>query len=505
MSNKKDLFYIRNINVFKILIYISIINISNASEVQNHFLIIPFKTYYPKIEESKSTQEKILNSWLRQKIYLSFENSSNQKLSMILTLEQIEAHSKEDIALLRSEEKYIKLYTTNLNDICFFQLSNSPNYKCLSNTNIYVGGRDKGCVTEEKLKFYKNEKLSEGELLPFKFIHTTNITNICLFGSLQRYLNSVDKTKSFIDQLKVLSGAKTYTWMLKYTSSDEGIFIFGDIINNTEISFTGQNNNIEKNYEPLYSTSADISSRIFWKFRIDKLFFGNLIIGGDFSLNIEIDTPFILMKKDYFNIIKEEIFKDYISDNICKVISVEYRFNCIYCNKNQFLKKSENMQKIPSLSFQIKKNDLNITFTSNDLFKVVGDDIYFLIARSDNDDCTLGAILLKKYPSIFDLDSKQLKIMKLENDEMITESNKGKIIFIIILTMVLSGLIFGFVGLKYGKKIYQPRKQKIYELDNNYEYTKNMDINQDKRIIYNENKNYSFYGPNNIILEMTKK
>ena len=59
------------------------------------------------IIEGKSKQEKLLNSWLKQKVYLSLENSFNQKLSMILTLEQLEAHSKEDIAVLGTDEKYI--------------------------------------------------------------------------------------------------------------------------------------------------------------------------------------------------------------------------------------------------------------------------------------------------------------------------------------------------------------------------------------------------------------
>ena len=63
-----------------------------------------------------------------------------------------------------------------------------------------------------------------------KFIHSTNKTNICLFGSLQKYGNSVDKSRSFLDQLKILSGAKSFTWTLKYTSIDSGLFIFGDIL-----------------------------------------------------------------------------------------------------------------------------------------------------------------------------------------------------------------------------------------------------------------------------------
>ena len=55
-------------------IFVNNINISKTSEDQKHILVIPFRIYYPKITEGKSEQEKLLNSWLRQKLYLSLEN-----------------------------------------------------------------------------------------------------------------------------------------------------------------------------------------------------------------------------------------------------------------------------------------------------------------------------------------------------------------------------------------------------------------------------------------------
>lgn len=77
---------------------------------------------------------------------------------MILTLENIILHSKEDIALIDSIEKYIKLYTENISDICFFNYQNSENFKCLTPKNIFVKGRNICCVAEEKLVFYSDEK-----------------------------------------------------------------------------------------------------------------------------------------------------------------------------------------------------------------------------------------------------------------------------------------------------------------------------------------------------------
>ena len=119
----------------------------------------------------------------------------------------------------------------------------------------------------------------------------------------------------------------------------------------------------------------------------------------------------------------------------------------------------------------------------------------------------LGSILLKKYPSIFDLDSKQIKIMKIQTEEKRSENNIGKIALIIILCVILSGLIFGFIRLKYGKKIYKPRKKNANELDDNYDYSSHNDINFDKKnslFINGENKNI-FLNDKEISMEMTKK
>lgn len=514
MKNKKIFFFISFKNIFSyiyIFIIVNNLNLIVSSEDSKKIIVIPFKYYKPKINDNKETKQTILlNSWLRQKIYLDMENSAGQKSSMILTLEQMEAHSKEDIALLASDEKYVKIYTENLNDICSFNYEKSPNFKCETPYNYFIHGRDKCCIVEEKFVFYKNEKLSEKEILPFKLIHSTNQTNICLFGSLQRYMNAVDKTKSLIDQLKQLSGSSSYTWTLKYNSDDEGLFIFGDIIDNEEIIFDKKNKvkNIGDNFESIY-TSNLFSGRIYWKIGIDKLFFGNEILGENDWMEIETDIPFILLKKEYYRTIKEKIFSQYFEEKICEKYIVEFQLSAISCNKKKFLDKTNNLKKLPSLNFELKLYDLNITFTPNDLFRIEGDDIYFLIAHHSYKDsqCTLGSVFLKKYPTVFDVDSKQMKIFKSINED----TNYGywiKILLIIFLSIVLSGIIFGFVGLKYGKKIYQPRKNKANELDDNYDYTQyngKNDINYEKKYgLFSTNETDKKNDSNGISLEMTK-
>ena len=473
--------------IIYLYIFVNTINKIQSSDDLNNIIIIPFKYYQPKVNEPKETkQTNIFTSWLRQKIYLIMENSEGKKYSMILTMEQMEAHSKEDIALISSDDKYIKLYTENISDICSFNCEDSKNFKCQTSYNIFLKGRDKCCIVEDNFIFYSDENLKEKKTYKMKFIHSTNKTNICLFGSLQKYVNSVDKSRSFLDQLKILSGAKSFTWTLKYTSIDSGLFIFGDIINNKKINF--KNNlikNVDDNYESIYAINL-FDARIFWKMNSDKIFFGNKIIGENDYLEIETNIPFILLKKEYYRFIKESIFHEYFEDKICQQNIPEYQLSSISCNKKIFLEKTKNLNTIPSITFQIKSSNLNITFSPNELFRIKDDDIYFLIAHRTYKDsqCFIGSIFLSKYTTIFDNDSKQIKILKSINfNKNIKDESKGKIILILFLSIILSGIIFGFIGLKYGKKIYQSRKKKANELNDDYEYMMktNNDINFEKK------------------------
>ena len=477
-------------------IFVNSINKIKSSDDLKNIIFIPFKYYQPKVNEPKETkQTNIFTSWLRQKIYLIMENSEGKKYSMILTMDQMEAHSKEDIALISSDEQNIKLYTENISDICSFNYEDSKNFKCQTSFNISMKGRDKCCIVEDNFIFYSDEYLKEKKTFKIKFIHSTNKTNICLFGSLQKYANALDASISFLDQLQILSGAKSFAWTLKYTSIDRGLFIFGDIINNEKLNF--KNNfikNVDDNYESIYAINL-FNMKIYWKIISDKIIFGDKILGENDYLEIETNIPFILLKKEYYKYIKESIFSEYFEDKICQQSIPEYQLSYIYCNKKKFLEKIKNLNTIPSLTFQIRNSNLNITFSPNELFRIKDDDIYFLIVHHSYKDkqCTIGSIFLSKYTTIFDNDSKQIKILKYTNfNENIKDESKGKIILIIFLSIILSGIIFVFIGLKYGKKINQARKKKANELNDDYKSMKeNSHINFKKKygLFFNDEDN----------------
>ena len=61
-----------------------------------------------------------------------------------------------------------------------------------------------------------------------------------------------------------------------------------------------------------------------------------------------------------------------------------------------------------------------------------------------------------------------------------------KIIWIIVLAVILTGIAFGIIGVIFGKKYYQKRKKKANELNDEYEYpTQNEEETKDKNLLIN--------------------
>ena len=162
---------------------------------------------------------------------------------------------------------------------------------------------------------------------------------------------------------------------------------------------------------------------------------------------------------------------------ICFDEESEYFFHTVYCNKKEYLALTDNYKKLPTLNLYGYQLGINLTFTPKDLFLEKGEKLFFFIAYNFNkgNEWHMGNIFLEKYITVFDNDEKKLSILK-QKDKIIYEYNTDnttfKYILIIVLVFILSGLVFGFLGIFYGKKLYQSRKKKANELnDEDYDYS----------------------------------
>lgn len=509
-----------NINLFTFFQFVFLLKLFSIScnEFQKEIIVIPFKSFYPNINENDQSV-KYIGSMIKRKMYWESENEKGQKIPVIMVLRLSTMHTSDSVGLLYTDEEIEYYYKPNSNDICKFNYKDSNNYKCTTPYNKSFFLKGKSCFAKEKFKFYTDIKLSKEniKLYDIEFIHTVNKTEICFFDGLQWTSDSNSKERNFLYQLKNNINSKYYSWMLKFNSPDEGYFIFGDIINNNNIDFI-KDINIDDNYESIYVQPFS-SGTIFWKISFDYLFLGKNVTADNIQVFIDINSQFIRIPDKIFSNIKKVYFSNYFYYNykdghpICFDKYVFAKFKGIYCNKKEFLKETNNYKNLPDLNFYSSDLHFNITFTAIDLFRDFNNTLFFLIGHDtqiEKDEWYFGTILLEKYTIIFDSESKQLRFLKFNKTNKINNNsyNKNNIYIAVIITLLLSGIFFSFIGLRYGKRIYQSRKIKANELNDGYDYSSYKEINNKNKLGINYSNDINLKndekGINEYSLEMTK-
>ena len=505
------IFFIR----FFYLILIQKLILNKSEEFEKKIIVLPIKSYYPKIIQNDE-RDKFLASIIKRKIYWESENENGQKIPVIMALALSSMHTSNSVGLFFLDESIESYYKPNSNDICNFNYKISQNYKCVTPYDKSFYLKNKLCYAKEKFKFYKDTKMNKENinLFDIEFIHTVNDTEICLFDGLQLTNEYKNKEINFFNQMKNNINSKFYSWMIKFNSSDEGYFIFGDILNNDNIHFM-KGINREENFESVYEKPFQ-SGTIFWKLSFAYLYLGNNITANNFEVNIEISSEFLRVPDKIFSKIKILYFSDYFNYKfmnghpICFEKYILAKFKGIYCYKKEFLQMTNNYKILPAFNFYSQDLNMNITFKPDELFKDYHNNLYFLIVHDtekEKDEYNIGTILLKKYNIIFDPESKKLSILKFYKKNQIFNSKKNIYISIVI-TLLLSAILFCFIGIKCGKKLYQTRKKKANELNDEYDYSSINKINNNKGIGIIPNKDINnkeiYKGINEYSMEMTK-
>ena len=507
--------YIINLIFLYLILLLNLYIIACNNDFQKKIIVVRFKSYYPIINE-KEELVKYIGSMIKRKLYWESENENGQKIPVIMNLRSSTMHTSISAGLFYLDEAYEYQNIFNASNVCKFNYKDSDNYRCITPYNKSFYLKCKLCYAKEKFKFYTDTKLTKESIIFYdiEFIHTVNNTEICFFDGLQMTNEFKNKELNLFHQIKNSIDSKSYSWMLKFNNQDEGLFIFGDILNNNNIHFI-KDINFYDNYDYVYVKPFS-SGAIFWKLNIDYLYLGNNLLFTNFELNLDINSQFIRMPDNMFGHIKQVYFSNYCNFNfqggqpICFEKYVFTKFKGIYCKKKEFIKITDNYKILPELNFFSSDLHLNITFTPNELFREYNNTLFFLVGHDtqiEKNEWFIGSIFFQKYNIVFDPESKQLYLMKYINKISNNNNfgNKKNVYFAVVITLFISGIFFCLIGLRYGKKIYQPRKMKANELNDEYDYSSynnknklgidnNKDIN--KKNIEKGNSEYS--------LELTK-
>ena len=461
----------------------------------NSRIIIPFK-YIPIKQSNLQTPKEIMTTYMNEKIYINLEiGSPKQEI-------QIPIKFDENILYILD---YSHIKNNNITNGVFDE-SKSITFRTISESmeqdfehdfdfNMFHNCSDIFYFLEN----VKTNKYNKNTEFIFRYVYDGAYDLIGGFG-LQIYPPKGEEIIMPIP-LKVFKDKNinnNYLWSLFFTkegnhNGDEGYLLLGDYPHNIDynLGYYDPYEFDKNNYRALldYSSQKTMNYEIqmseiyFYNKRRKKddtnQHFFNDLYKDDFTKDIVIPqvSIFYVVKLDYnfggilipeyFNVyLEEKVFDKYIKDGICfrEKAAIINSPNFFYCKKDKwiinFIK-----GKIPTIIFEQESLQYNFTLNVNELIYEKGDYVYFLLfySTSQKNKWTLGKPFLKKYPFIFNPDSKDIGFYS----SFLLTGIKYKTVLII--TIAIS-LVFIIIGLLIGRKkykIHKIKKQQALEMTNN--------------------------------------
>ena len=354
----------------------------------------------------------------------------------------------------------------------------------ISSESFYVVGmasKDEVCLNDNhitNLKFYlAKTKFSSHELIYSCMIGLGYEEVFYDDDDAEGYLTEIE---SFISQLKNNKLINKKVFFIKYNDNDDnGEIVFGAFPHELKDKYC--KNCIEEEYiegDNVYTSDIQIIWSIKgYIYSGEKLMFNYLS-----SIDFELNQGFIIGSYIYKKEILNNFFNEKISKEECftqEIYQQKRAFDGFYC------KKDIDITKFESLKIILDKIKYKIEFTYDDLFTMNGDYLYFNVLFTQEEDefkndFILGKPVFKKYPLVFDFVRRSEKIgfynnlsFKKKGDNINNINNEGKgsskklTIILIIIGIIIIGLLI-FIINRYCQR---PRKQKVNELIEFFDYS----------------------------------
>ena len=354
----------------------------------------------------------------------------------------------------------------------------------ISSESFYVVGmasKDEVCLNDNhitNLKFYlAKTKFSSHELIYSCMIGLGYEEVFYDDDDAEGYLTEIE---SFISQLKNNKLINKKVFFIKYNDNDDnGEIVFGAFPHELKDKYC--KNCIEEEYiegDNVYTSDIQIVWSIKgYIYSGEKLMFNYLS-----SIDFELNQGFIIGSYIYKKEILNNFFNEKISKEECftqEIYQQKRAFDGFYC------KKDIDITKFESLKIILDKIKYKIEFTYDDLFTMNGDYFYFNVLFTQEEDefkndFILGKPVFKKYPLVFDFVRRSEKIgfynnlsFKKKGDNINNINNEGKgsskklTIILIIIGIIIIGLLI-FIINRYCQR---PRKQKVNELIEFFDYS----------------------------------
>ena len=358
---------------------------------------------------------------------------------------------KQEIKVYLSMDKH-PFFISSIKGNGIYNEKKSNTFKIKSNETQFIGeGLSNGTKAEET--FYLNNEII---LKDFPFVLAFQVQDDCKYSlnviglKIKPYYSFI-KEENFLYQLKKHKIISSYIYTIKYLNENEGELIIGNYPHEYDNNFKKENFNFIKGNVNGYFLS--------WETEFDKILYDNISIKEIKTCIFTNDFGGFIVTQDFQKILNDSFFNKYFNNNQCieqKQNNTSY--SSYICDINIDIKNFKNIRFVHKI--------LNMTFVFNylDLFKLIDNKYYFMIAFSNYDQLIwkLGEPIFKKYQFIFDQENKIFGFY-------INNKNNYYLIplfLIIVLLFILLFLLFYFRKALFSKN----RKLRINEIDENIEY-----------------------------------
>ena len=458
--------------------------------IYSNYISIPFKIYNENIDSSIS-ENLLMSEYISNKIYFTLQiGQPYQKvLGTINSLEFELLMKKGNFFFHKNNYEFISTKSNSFSVIAEKTISYFDSFD-----SNYVQDNFDFCVKYN----FNNKKCESYKTYKMNFIYSKkssideeennrNDINIINYMEIGLNLKTHYGTKySLYTNLMENKYISSNTWFLYYfpqtqkestVQEEEGVLILGeDPLNLFPNKYNSSNiiyaQGINKNYD----------YRNYWSLIFTEVKMKASNSNEDFHLDnnvqgvINHNYKVIVGSQSYMEKIETKFFGEYLNRGFCKKNLLNNKFYYYVCDSN-LLSMEQIKNSFPTL--YMKQLDFNYIFELNatDLFITKGDRIFFLVVFNINNPTNsflLGSIFLKKYFFYFDNNRNQIAFLQENTNNPNTKNNivivhwynsPGTVIILIILFIIIGG-----AGFYFGKKIYNRRKLRANELEDQFDY-----------------------------------
>ena len=384
----------------------------------------------------------------------------------IYTYMEIGTPSVKIPLLITDKESVINILSSNYSNNITYNLNKSLTYKLNKNYTYdskgnYISSR------ESNENFIINNKQ-----INLNFLVKNNTSDLFLKGTLglSSFFNSKNKdliNYSLINQLKKQEIINTYDYSINFNNKNDilskGEIIIGDLPHNYNKNYKEKDYHFvnAKYYNGPYYSSIRINE-INYNYDLkkkDKIIY----LEDDDEIELDINISYIFGTANFFNIIYDEFFKEYINNNKCIEYKIQRSLTSYYCDEDINLKKMKN------LYFQIKNENIYFILTPKDLFYKFENKLYYLIIFHpyNSNKWILGIPFFTKYLINFNQDKKIIGFYV--NDKIKDEKNYSIFLKLFIISILVNVIIL--IICLYYKIVKKNKKIRANELEENFDYS----------------------------------